>query len=108
MKMKCGINVRTSDEELDLIKKRMKLIGVTNMSAYIKKMAIDGYVVQVDLKDLKEILRLLRINSNNLNQYAKKANECGAIYYEDIKVLKTQQKEIWQEMRNLMDRLSKL
>ena len=106
--MKCGINVRTTDEEMELIKKRMAEAGITNMSAYIKKMAIDGYVVKLDLSDLKEVLRLLRINSNNLNQYAKRANETGAIYYEDIRQLKKQQQEIWQEMRNLMDRLSEL
>ena len=103
-----GINVRTTDEEMELIRKRMAEVGITNMSAYIKKMAIDGYVVKLDLSDLKEVLRILRINSNNLNQYAKRANETGAIYYEDIRHLQKQQQEIWQEMRNLMDRLSEL
>ena len=50
----------------------------------------------LDLSDIKEVLRLLRINSNNLNQYAKKANECSAVYREDMKVLQAQQDEIWE------------
>ena len=50
----------------------------------------------LNLSDIKEVLRLLRINSNNLNQYAKKANECGAVYREDMKVLQAQQNEIWE------------
>ena len=60
----------------------------------------------MDLSDLKEILRLLQISGNNLNQYAKKANETGSIYREDIEELKTNQKEILQEMRKVLDRLT--
>ena len=52
----------------------------------------------MDLSDLKEILRLLQISGNNLNQYAKKANETVSIYHEDIEELKNNQKEILQEM----------
>lgn len=60
----------------------------------------------MDLSDLKEILRLLQISGNNLNQYAKKANETGSIYHEDIEELKNNQKEILQEMRKVLDRLT--
>ena len=60
----------------------------------------------MDLSDLNEILRLLQISGNNLNQYAKKANETGSIYHEDIEELKTNQKEILQEMRKVLDRLT--
>ena len=60
----------------------------------------------MDLSDLKEILRLLQISGNNLNQYAKKANETGSIYHEDIEELRTNQKEILQEMRKVLDRLT--
>ena len=58
------------------------------------------------LSDLKEILRLLQISGNNLNQYAKKANETGSIYHEDIEELKNNQKQILQEMRKVLDRLT--
>lgn len=60
----------------------------------------------MDMSDLKEILRLLHISGNNLNQYARKANETGSIYHEDIEELKNNQKEILQEMRNVLDRLT--
>ena len=60
----------------------------------------------MDLSDLKEILRLLQISGNNLNQYARKANETGSIYHEDIEELKNNQKEILQEMRNVLNRLT--
>ena len=65
-----------------------------------------AYVIVMDLSDLKEVLRLLQISGNNLNQYAKKANETGSIYHEDIEELRTNQKEILQEMRKVLDRLT--
>lgn len=64
---------------------------------YMIRMALHGYVIVMDLSDLKEVLRLLQISGNNLNQYAKKANETGSIYHEDIEELRTNQKEILQE-----------
>lgn len=63
-------------------------------------------MIVMDLSDLKEILRLLQISGNNLNQYAKKANETGSIYHEDIEELKNNQKQILQEMRKVLDRLT--
>lgn len=79
------VYARVTPEEWDLIRERMREAGMTNTSAYIRKMALNGYVINVDLGDVKEVLRLLRINSNNLNQYAKRANETGSIYEADIK-----------------------
>ena len=63
-------------------------------------------MIVMDLSDLKEILRLLQISGNNLNQYAKRANETGSIYREDIEELKNNQKEILQEMRKMLDKLT--
>ena len=77
------VYARVTPEEWDLIRERMREAGMTNTSAYIRKMALNGYVINVDLGDVKEVLRLLRINSNNLNQYAKRANETGSIYEAD-------------------------
>ena len=69
-------------------------------------MALHGYVIVMDFSDLKEVLRLLQISGNNLNQYAKKANETGSIYHEDTEELRTHQKEIVQVMRTVLDRLT--
>ncbi len=102
------LELRLKAGEMDLIEKRMKEAGMKNMSAYIRKMAIDGYVIRLDLSDLKEISRLMGINSNNLNQYAKKANETGSIYLKDIKVLQEQHEKIWEELRKINLKLASI
>lgn len=66
-----------SEQEADLIKERMAELGITNLSAYLRKMAVDGYIIHLDMSDIQEMIRLLRICSNNLNQYARRANETG-------------------------------
>lgn len=104
--MRGGINFRIEPDEAELIKEKMQKAGISNMSAYLRKMAIDGYVISLDLSDLKEILRLMRINSNNLNQYAKKANETGNVYYEDIKELQKSQKEIIELIKKVIGKLN--
>ena len=81
---------------------------MVNMSAFIRKMAMDGYVIKLDLSEMNEFVRLLRINSNNLNQYAKKANETGNIYLADIKELQKQQDELWNAMKEFLKPLSNL
>lgn len=87
-------------------RERMEEAGIQSMTAYLIRMALHGYVLSMDLSDLKEILRLLQRTGNNLNQYAKKANETGSIYHEDIEELKETQKEILQEMRKVLDKLT--
>lgn len=100
------IHIRVTPEELERIKERMEEAGITSMTAYLLRMALHGFVIVMDLSDLKEILRLLQISGNNLNQYAKKANETSSIYREDIEELKSNQKEILQEMRKMLDKLT--
>ena len=100
------IHIRVTPEELERIKERMEEAGITSMTAYLLRMALHGFVIVMDLSDLMEILRLLQISGNNLNQYAKKANETGSIYCEDIEELKSNQKEILQEMRKMLDKLT--
>lgn len=102
------IHIRVTPEEVDRIKERMQEAGIKSMTAYLLRMALHGFIIMMDLSDLKEILRLLQISGNNLNQYAKKANETGSIYKEDIDELKSSQKEIVQEMRKVLDKLTEL
>lgn len=71
-------------------------------------MALNGYYIVLDLSDVKELLRLLRICSNNLNQYTKKANETDSIYKADIEDLKKRQDEIWEMTRDILSRLSSI
>ena len=100
------IELRVTEDELMKIRDRMEEAGISSLTAYLVRMAIHGYVIVMDLSDLKEILRLLQISGNNLNQYARKANETGSIYHEDIEELKNNQKEILEEMRKVLDRLT--
>lgn len=100
------IRIKLKKGDRNLIRKRMDEAGINNMSAYIRKMAIDGYVIKLDLTDVNEVVRLLRINSNNLNQYAKRANETGSIYIQDINELKTQQEKLWNLMKEILQRLA--
>lgn len=102
------IEVRLTRDEKELIHERMKKIPTNNMSAFIRKMALNGYIVVLDLSDVKEAVRLLRVNSNNLNQYAHKANATGKVYQEDIEQLKKQHEEIWEVMNSVLMRLSNI
>ena len=102
------IYVRVTKDEWKQIHERMAEVGMKNMSAFIRKMALNGYLIKLDLSDVKEVLRLLHINSNNLNQYAKRANETGSIYEADIKDLQTSHQEILKLMGEILDRLSSI
>ena len=100
------IELRVTSEELRQIHERMQETGISSLTAYVIRMAIHGYVLKMDLSDLKEMLRLMQISGNNLNQYAKKANETGSVYYEDIEELRAVQKEILREMRKVLEKLT--
>ena len=78
------IKVRLSPDELKMIQEKMEQFGTDNMSAFIRKMAIDGYVVKLEIPELKEILSLLRYSSNNLNQLIKRVHETGRSYDADL------------------------
>ena len=102
------IRVMLKKGDRERIREQMKEAGIKNMSAYIRKVATDGHIVKLDLSDVNEVARLLRINANNLNQYAKQANTNGSVYYSNIKTLQKQQDELWQLLKAILDRLSKL
>ena len=106
MEKNTEIHIRISEYDKERIRAKMESAGVKNLSAYIMKMAIDGYIIVLDLSDVKEVVRLMRINSNNLNQYAKKANETGSVYQQDIQQLKNQQEEIWIAVKDILARLA--
>ena len=81
------VHFLASKEEVERIHQKMDELGIRSMGAYLRKMALDGYCINLDLQDVKALVSLLRICSNNLNQYAKRANETGSIYEADIKDL---------------------
>ncbi len=95
-------------EERDQIEAKMAQLGTNNMSAYLRKIAIDGYVVQLDLPELREMVSLLRRSSNNLNQLARRANETGRIYPEDLADIRQNQAQLWESAKEILRVLSKL
>ena len=102
------ITYRVSPAEYERMREKMAEMGTGNVSAYSRKMALDGYCVNLDLSDVKELVSLLRRCSNNLNQYAKKANQSGSVYEEDIRDLQTAFDEFWKIGKELLARLSSI
>ena len=92
-------------EERDQIEAKMAQLGTNNMSAYLRKIAIDGYVVQLELR---EMVSLLRRSSNNLNQLARRANETGRIYPEDLADIRQNQAQLWESAKEILRVLSTL
>jgi len=101
-------NFFTTEEEAALIHERMATSRIINTSAYLRKMAIDGYHINVDMTDIKELVSLLRRCSNNLNQYVKRANETRSIYEADIKDLRQQYDTLWEAANGILEGLMKL
>ena len=91
-----------TEQEADLIKERMAELGITNLSAYLRKMAVDGYIIHLDMHDIQEMIRLLRICSNNLNQYTRRANETGSVYAADVEDLCARLDGLWDGMEKLL------
>lgn len=100
------IKFYASDKEVAKIHRRMHLQHMTNMSAYLRKMAMDGYCLSMDMTPVKELVYLLRMCSNNLNQYARVANTNGSIYQEDIKDLQRRLDQIWESTGQILEALA--
>ncbi len=106
--MKERIEIRVTKEEKEKILARMRSMGIHNISAFMRKMALDGYCVRVDLSAIKELVRLLSYSSKNLNQYTKLAHEKGSVYETDIEDLRERLDEIYGQTKEIMTKLSKL
>ena len=102
------VHFLASKEEVERIHQKMDELGIRSMGAYLRKMALDGYCINLDLQDVKAMVSFLRICSNNLNQYAKRANETGSIYEADIKDLQERLETIWADMKEVLVRLSSI
>jgi len=100
------VHFLASKEEVARIRQKMEELGIRSMGAYLRKMALDGYCINLELQDVKELVVLLRRCSNNLNQYARKANETGNIYAEDIQDVKDRLDEIWEDMKEVLVHLA--
>ncbi len=100
------IEIKMTPEEFERLQERMEETGIQNTTAYLIRMALNGYIIVLDMSEFREILRLMQIAGKNLNQYAKKANETGSIYKEDIEELKRNHKEFLRLMGDALDKFS--
>lgn len=100
-----SICVWVRPDEYDAIHERMAEAGITNMAAYMRKMALNGYVLHVDLSPVKELVSLQRRCSNNLNQVAIHANTYG-IYPDEIKALQRDYAALWEPLSDLLKKLA--
>ena len=100
------LKIRISLEDKERIKLKMEDAGILTMSAYVRKMALDGICIRLDLKDVRQLVSMLQRCTNNLNQYAKRANETGSIYAADIEDLQKRLDEIWELSRQTLASLA--
>ena len=102
------LKFRVTPQERALIEQRMEQAGTVNMAAYLRKMSIDGYVLRLDLPELKEMVSLLRYCGNNLNQVAKRANETGRIYTQDLEDLSERLDRLWESANQIITALAQV
>ena len=100
------LKVRVNQQEKEIIQQKMQQLGTTNMGAYLRKMAIDGYVLKLDMAEMKEMVSLLRRISSNVNQIAKRANETGRVYATDLEEIQNRQEQLWMVMRNVLQKFT--
>ena len=100
------LNFRVSSEELAVIEQKMSQLGTSNREAYLRKMALDGYVVKLELPELKELVSLMRRSSNNLNQLTRKVHETGRVYDADLEDISQRQEQLWEGVKEILTQLS--
>lgn len=103
---KVQLNFRVTQREKELIEDRMQEMGTTNREAYLRKIAINGMLVKLEVPELKEILSLMRYSSNNINQIAHRLNESGRIYEVDIAQVQAQHEKLWNMLNRLLEKLN--
>ena len=102
------LKFRVTPEERALIEQKMEQLGTTNMAAYLRKMAVDGYVVNLELPELREMVSLLRRSSNNLNQLTRRVHETGRFYDADLEELRQSYDRLWDAAQKILTALAKL
>jgi hypothetical protein len=97
-----------SEKELEQIRMKMEQYSTNNLSAYLRKIAIDGYVVNLELPELGEMVSLLRRSSNNLNQLTKRVHETGRFYDADLEDLRRDYDGLWEAAQKILRSLAKI
>ena len=104
-KRKIVLRCPVTDEERKLIEHKMSLVPTRQIGAYLRKMAIDGYIIYTDTANIKEMNKELHAIGRNINQIAKRVNSTSDIYREDIAELRERLGEIWALQRTILSTL---
>jgi len=99
-------HVTATEEEAAEIRARMAEMGIMNMGAFARKMMLDGYHITLDLSDVREMVRLLKNATSNINQIAKRANETRSIYAADLDDLRQRYSELWPAVNKFLTGLA--
>lgn len=98
--------IRINDEEREQIQARMELAGTENMSAFIRKMALDGRIILLDMDEIKTLVNLLRRTSANVNQIAKRVNATSRVYENDLSEIQNRLGEVWAALDGVLRKLA--
>lgn len=101
------IEFQMTDNEFELLKAKMDSLGIRNTSAYLRKMALDGFILTLNMPELKKLISLMRNVANNLNQMAKRVNATGRMYENDFQEIRVQQQRLWDGINEILIRLGK-
>ena len=102
------IKFRVTAEEHDAILRKMALMGTDNLGLYMRKMAIDGYVIRLDLSEIREMITLLRRYASNLNQLTRRVHETGRFYEHDLEDVQDNQDKLWEAANRILSALTPL
>jgi len=103
-----GLYTKVSPAEKAMIDQKMALLGTANLRAYLRKMAVDGYIVNLDMTCIKELVRLLRSISSNVNQIARRCNETRNLYAQDVEDLRQGYDTVWKKVLALLQKFEGL
>jgi len=103
-----ALTFRVNEDERNFIRYKMKKAGISNLRHYLLKMAVLGEITTVDMTEVQECSRLLRIVSNNINQLAKRANEGGNVYADDLADIKNRLGDVWEQQDKIIRTLTKI
>lgn len=103
-----GLFFKVSPEEKVLIEKKMELLHITNQRAYLRKMAVDGFIINLELHCIKEMVFYLKKVSSSFNQIARRVNATGNFYLEDLEELKRENQKIWIAVNKILNKIENL
>ena len=100
------LKFHVTQQELEAIRNKMKLLGTDCTAAYLRKMALDGYVVKLELPQLREMVSLLRRSSSSLNQLAKRVNSTDRFYQQDMEEIRETVDKLWSGVNDILTALA--